>query len=49
MGDGGVELELLLVMLWRDSDFRSLDDFNVSWSDETLLSSGLGERGSDDG
>lgn len=49
MGDGGVELELLLVMLCRDSDFRSLDDFIVSWSDETLLSSGLGERGSDGG
>lgn len=49
MGDGGLELELLLVMLWRDSDFRSLDDFNVSWSDETLLSNGLGERGSDEG
>lgn len=36
-------------MLWRDSDFLSLDDFNVSWSDDTLLSSGLGERGSDEG
>lgn len=36
-------------MLWRDSDFLSLDDFNVSWSDDTLVSSGLGERGSDDG
>lgn len=49
MGDGGVELELLLVMLCRDSDFLSLDDFIVSCSDETLLSKGLGERGSDEG
>jgi len=30
MGDGGVELELLLVMLCRDSDFLSLDDLMVS-------------------
>jgi hypothetical protein len=49
MGDGGDELELLLVMLWRDSDFLSLCDFSVSWSDETLLSKGLGERGNDEG
>lgn len=49
MGDGGVELELLLVMLWRDSDFLSLCDFIVSWSDDTLLSNGLGERGNEDG
>lgn len=49
MGDGGVELELFDVILCREPDFRSLDDLRVSCIDDTLLSRGLGDLGSDEG